>query len=218
MFEYVFVNWSILIEWNDKQIAENHGGRPEPRPRRKLSDVWQANASLYNWTIAMGMDRDQFEAVWQKRAESDRFTVGRWEPDKKLDSERVIENWEGERENSSLAKRLIQHVTMRIRRKLIKVFAAMTQTSDDDVVWPMCRQHVEYVWYFVIFWQTTENRTAMIILWTSTISKSSTTLREFWEFERLDGTQRSVIYEAAISWARCNCQPRTWSWHFAKFV
>lgn len=28
VYEYVFVNWSILINWNDKQIAENHGGRP----------------------------------------------------------------------------------------------------------------------------------------------------------------------------------------------
>lgn len=66
VYEYVcvFVNWSILIKRNDKQIAENHGGRPEPEPRRRDadSDVWQANASLCNWTIAMGMDRDRFEA------------------------------------------------------------------------------------------------------------------------------------------------------------
>lgn len=77
----IFANWSILIKRNDKQIAENHGGRPEPRRRDADSDVWQANASLCNWTIAMGMDRDRFEAERRERRAESRErspgTVGR---------------------------------------------------------------------------------------------------------------------------------------------
>lgn len=128
-------------------------------------------------------------------------TVGRWEPDKEFVWERErkrIEHLVGQAINPSCHNAYPSQIDKGVRDNDADVDAGIAR--------PVCRQHVaanmcrnECVWYFCYFLtDNSESDSDDYLVHKHNILKVWNVKRN-WQFEWLDSSQSSVIYEAAIS-------------------